>query len=97
MTSSTTRDVYSASLVPALQEIQHEFGYLERGALEKYSKKSGVPLYRLQEVASFFPHFFLSPPEESHAAGLPRHGLPSGRLGKNARGVAVDCRRASGD
>ena len=64
MTSSTPRDVYSASLVPALQEIQHEFGYLERGALEKYSEKSGVPLYRLQEVASFFPHFFLSPPKK---------------------------------
>jgi NADH:ubiquinone oxidoreductase subunit F (NADH-binding)/NADH:ubiquinone oxidoreductase subunit E len=64
MTSSIPRDVYSASLVPALQEIQHEFGYLERNALEKYSTKSGVPLYRLQEVASFFPHFFLSPPKK---------------------------------
>jgi NADH:ubiquinone oxidoreductase subunit F (NADH-binding)/NADH:ubiquinone oxidoreductase subunit E len=64
MTASTPRDIYSASLVPALQEIQHEFGYLERGALEKYSAKSGVPLYRLQEVASFFPHFYLSPPKK---------------------------------
>ncbi len=64
MTSSTPRDVYSASLVPALQEIQHEFGYLDRAALEKYSNRSGVPLYRLQEVASFFPHFFLSQPKK---------------------------------
>ncbi len=51
-----------AALVPALQRIQHQFGYLKREALEQFSEESGVPLYRLQSVASFFPHFQLTPP-----------------------------------
>jgi len=32
--------------------------------MEEYAEKSGTPLYRLQEVASFFPHFNLSPPRK---------------------------------
>jgi NADH:ubiquinone oxidoreductase subunit F (NADH-binding)/NADH:ubiquinone oxidoreductase subunit E len=53
---------YEAVLVPALQRIQSEHGYLKREALEEYSRDSGVPLYRLHAVASFFPHFQLTPP-----------------------------------
>ncbi|MEA3186286.1 MAG: formate dehydrogenase beta subunit [Chthoniobacter sp.] len=56
--------LYGATLVPALQRIQREFGYLKKEALEQFSTESGVPLYRLQAVASFFPHFLLSPPEK---------------------------------
>jgi NADH:ubiquinone oxidoreductase subunit F (NADH-binding)/NADH:ubiquinone oxidoreductase subunit E len=62
MTSSAPQ--YAAVLVPALQAIQHEFGYLKREALERFSEKSGIPLYRLQAVASFFPHFQLTPPKK---------------------------------
>ena len=51
------------SLVTALQKIQSQFGYLKREALEQYSEQSGVPLYRLHSVASFFPHFQLTPPK----------------------------------
>lgn len=54
---------YEAVLVPALQRIQHEYGYLDRKAMEKYSDESGIPLYRMQAVASFFPHFELNPPK----------------------------------
>ena len=50
--------------MPALQRIQHEFGYLQREALERLAKDAGVPLYRLQGVASFFPHFQLTPPRK---------------------------------
>src|SRR5579862_9766724 len=57
-----SRPLYAAVLIPALQRIQHEIGYLKREALEEFSKESGVPLYRLQAVASFFPHFQFSPP-----------------------------------
>jgi NADH:ubiquinone oxidoreductase subunit F (NADH-binding)/NADH:ubiquinone oxidoreductase subunit E len=53
---------YEAKLVPALQRIQHEHGYLRREALEEYSAATGTPLHRLQSVASFFPHFQLTPP-----------------------------------
>jgi NADH:ubiquinone oxidoreductase subunit F (NADH-binding)/NADH:ubiquinone oxidoreductase subunit E len=55
---------YSPVLVPALHRIQHQFGYLKKEALEEFSKESGVPLYRLQAVASFFPHFLLTPPKK---------------------------------
>lgn len=55
---------HRAALVPALQRIQHEHGYLPREALEDYSAKSGVPLYQLQAVASFFPHFQLTSPKK---------------------------------
>jgi NADH:ubiquinone oxidoreductase subunit F (NADH-binding)/NADH:ubiquinone oxidoreductase subunit E len=63
-TSSLPGDFYRATLVPVLQQIQHEFGYLEPTALKTYSERSGVPLYRLQAVASFFPHFHLTPPKK---------------------------------
>src|SRR5438067_6618689 len=62
MTPTTTPTQYGATLVPALQRIQHEFGYLKREALDQFSQESGVPLYRLQSVASFFPHFRLTVP-----------------------------------
>src|SRR5438105_12228854 len=55
---------YSPTLVPALHRIQDQFGYLKPEALEEFSKKSGVPLYRLQALASFFPHFRLTPPRK---------------------------------
>ena len=53
---------YEAVLVPALLEIQQKHGFLKREALEEYSRQADVPLHRLQEVASFFPHFKLTPP-----------------------------------
>ena len=52
-----------ATLLPALQRIQHQFGYLKQEALQQFSDESGVPLYRLHSVASFFPHFQLTPPK----------------------------------
>ncbi|HEX8679390.1 MAG TPA: NAD(P)H-dependent oxidoreductase subunit E, partial [Chthoniobacterales bacterium] len=52
-----------APLITALQRIQRQFGYLKRDALEQFSQESGVPLYRLHSVASFFPHFQLTPPK----------------------------------
>jgi formate dehydrogenase beta subunit len=55
---------YSPVLVPALHRIQQQFGYLKPEALAEFSKESGVPLYRLQAVASFFPHFLLTRPKK---------------------------------
>ncbi|MEO6787963.1 MAG: NAD(P)H-dependent oxidoreductase subunit E, partial [Chthoniobacteraceae bacterium] len=64
MSSRPSRSPYEATLVPALTRIQHEFGFLKREALEEFATDSGVPLHRLQAVASFFPHFRLSPPKK---------------------------------
>ena len=64
MSSVPNNTYYSAVLVPGLQKIQHDFGYLDRTAMEQFATKIGVPLYRLQAVASFFPHFNLTPPKK---------------------------------
>ncbi|MEP6808976.1 MAG: NAD(P)H-dependent oxidoreductase subunit E, partial [Chthoniobacterales bacterium] len=50
-------------VIPALQRIQHQFGYLKPEALQEFSRESGVPLYRLHAVASFYPLFQLTPPK----------------------------------
>src|SRR5260370_6204120 len=55
---------YSPVLVPALHRIQQQFGYLKQEALEELSRETGVPQYRLQAVASFFPHFLLTRPKK---------------------------------
>lgn len=48
-------------ILPELRRIQKEYGYLDRDELKRFSRNSDVPLYRLQAVASFFPHFRLAP------------------------------------
>jgi NADH:ubiquinone oxidoreductase subunit F (NADH-binding)/NADH:ubiquinone oxidoreductase subunit E len=49
-------------IIQALQALQHECGYLPRPRLEQLARELGVPLYRLHEVASFYPHFRMTPP-----------------------------------
>src|SRR5262249_52498646 len=46
-------------IVQALQEIQRKHRYLPRSELKALARRLEVPLYRIQEVASFFPHFHL--------------------------------------
>src|SRR5437870_3228144 len=58
----TTNTRYQARIVPALQEIQEADGYLRRDKMEQAAKRLGEPLYKLQAVASFFPHFRVTPP-----------------------------------
>jgi NADH:ubiquinone oxidoreductase subunit F (NADH-binding)/NADH:ubiquinone oxidoreductase subunit E len=64
MSATTTPPDYRARIVPALHRVQHEFGYLKREGLEEAAQELGEPLHRLQAVASFFPHFRLSPPKK---------------------------------
>ena len=64
MSATISPPEYSARIVPALHRVQHEFGYLKREALEEAARGLDVPLHRLQSVASFFPHFRLSPPKK---------------------------------
>jgi NADH:ubiquinone oxidoreductase subunit F (NADH-binding)/NADH:ubiquinone oxidoreductase subunit E len=71
------------SVVQALHEIQERCGFLPRAELEGLSsRRPGLPLHRLHEVASFFPHFRLEPAQglevsvcrdmACHLAGAPR-------------------------
>src|SRR5262249_2205186 len=49
-------------VVEALLEIQDRHGYLPDEEVRALAEEAGSPLYRLQEVISFFPHFRRAPP-----------------------------------
>jgi NADH:ubiquinone oxidoreductase subunit F (NADH-binding)/NADH:ubiquinone oxidoreductase subunit E len=48
-------------IVQELHHIQQRHRYLPEAELRKLAARTGTPLHRLQEVASFFPHFRRSP------------------------------------
>ena len=52
-------------IVSALSEIQDRYGYLPRQELEFLALRTGTPLYRIQEVSTFFPHFRREPPPQA--------------------------------
>lgn len=49
-------------LLQQLHAIQKRDGYVSAAALQALARRTGVPLYRLQGLVSFYPHFRLSPP-----------------------------------
>jgi formate dehydrogenase beta subunit len=49
-------------IIQELHKLQHEHHYLPADELHTLSDRIGVPLCRLHEVASYFPHFRLTPP-----------------------------------
>lgn len=50
------------SLIQALEQLQAENGWLSKDALRELSAEIQTPLYRLQEIVSFYPHFLTTPP-----------------------------------
>src|SRR3954447_9915190 len=51
-------------IVQQLNQIQLRFGYLPRESLVALAERLAVPLYRIEEVVSFFPHYRKTPPPE---------------------------------
>ena len=51
-------------IVQELYKIQHRCGYLPRNELESLAYRLTTPLYRVQEVVSFYPHFRTTPPPD---------------------------------
>jgi formate dehydrogenase beta subunit len=51
------------SLIPALHAIQREHGWLPREALVALSRDTRRPLYEIEGLVSFYPHFRTAPPE----------------------------------
>ena len=49
------------SVIPILQGVQHEFGYLPEAAMVAVSSETKVPLAELYGVATFYAQFHLSP------------------------------------
>ena len=52
----------SDMLIDDLKAIQELHGYLPEKELRELSAKTRTPLYEIQGVASFYPHFHLEPP-----------------------------------
>ena len=50
--------------VQQLRAIQEHCGYLPKEEIVRLAARLGVPLHRLHEVISFFPHFRLEPPPD---------------------------------
>ena len=48
-----------------LRAIQLRYGFLPKAELESLSQRSRTPLYQIHSVASFYPHFHLSPPPKA--------------------------------
>jgi NADH:ubiquinone oxidoreductase subunit E len=52
------------SLIPRLHEIQREHGWLPREELVKLARDRRRPLYEIEGLISFYPHFRTEPPPE---------------------------------
>ncbi|MFP6766406.1 MAG: NAD(P)H-dependent oxidoreductase subunit E, partial [Planctomycetaceae bacterium] len=53
-------------LLREMMRIQHEQGCLTGETLSEIAKERGVPLFRLEELVSFYPAFRRTPPPEFH-------------------------------
>ncbi|WP_347275074.1 NAD(P)H-dependent oxidoreductase subunit E [Candidatus Kuenenia sp.] len=51
----------SNDLIPILQEMQEEYGYLPMAAMEEVSVRTGIPLSRIYGVVTFYAQFSLVP------------------------------------
>ena len=52
------------SLIPALHEIQREHGWLPREELVVLAREVRRPLYEIEGLVSFYPHFRTAPPPD---------------------------------
>jgi NADH:ubiquinone oxidoreductase subunit F (NADH-binding)/NADH:ubiquinone oxidoreductase subunit E len=82
------------TIFQALHEIQHRHGFLPKAELEALSaRQPAFPLHRLNEVASFFPHFRLKPPaglEVKVCRDMACHLAGAVRLRKDLEAIAAE-------
>ena len=53
--------VRADDLIPLLQQIQDEYGYLPASVLEEVSERTGIPTSRIYGVITFYAQFSLEP------------------------------------
>ncbi|MGH7409982.1 MAG: NAD(P)H-dependent oxidoreductase subunit E, partial [Candidatus Methylomirabilis sp.] len=78
-------------IVEELTALQHRLGFLSAEELRALSARIDVPLYRLYAVASFFPHFRLTPPvpvEVRVCADMSCHLYGASRLQRSLEATA---------
>ena len=56
------------NLLQQLNELQAEHGWLPDEVLRAFSAETKTPLYRIQEVASFYAHYRLTPPPKAEVS-----------------------------
>src|ERR1700741_4498388 len=56
------------SLIPALNAIQERVGWLPRAELEALARDVRRPLYEIEGLVSFYPHFRTAPPPKVELA-----------------------------
>jgi NADH:ubiquinone oxidoreductase subunit F (NADH-binding)/NADH:ubiquinone oxidoreductase subunit E len=56
------------SLIPSLHSIQREHGWLPREQLVRLSRDTRRPLYEIEGLISFYPHFRVDPPPKVEVA-----------------------------
>jgi NADH:ubiquinone oxidoreductase subunit F (NADH-binding)/NADH:ubiquinone oxidoreductase subunit E len=54
------------SLIPALNGIQREHGWLPREELVRLARETRRPLYEIEGLISFYPHYRTEPPRKVH-------------------------------
>ncbi len=77
-----------ALILPLLQRVQREFGYLPKEAFVHLSRLLGIPESRLHGIATFYSHFRLTPPGENQitvCCGTACHVRGSAQLLQNLR------------
>ena len=80
------------SLIPDLHEIQREHGWLPREELVKLSRERRRPLYEIEGLISFYPHFLTAPPPRTEIACC--HDLSCWLQGGDERIAEVRARHA---
>jgi NADH:ubiquinone oxidoreductase subunit F (NADH-binding)/NADH:ubiquinone oxidoreductase subunit E len=68
MSGDATADGLPTNVLVRLSELQERLGWLSDDALKGLSKEANVPLYALQAVASFYPHYRRTPPPRCSVA-----------------------------
>jgi len=57
----TIGNVTSGDLIPILQKVQNQYGYLPQDILAEVSKHASIPISRIYGVATFYEQFYLEP------------------------------------
>jgi NADH:ubiquinone oxidoreductase subunit F (NADH-binding)/NADH:ubiquinone oxidoreductase subunit E len=81
------------SLIPALNAIQERVGWLPREELVALSRDVHRPLYEIEGLVSFYPHFRTDPPKKAELRVC--HDLPCWLRGADERIAAIKDRYGS--
>ena len=77
-------------LIPVLQAVQGEYGYLSDESMEEIARFTGVPASRVYGVATFYSQFRFTPVGENHICvcrGTACHVRGSGKILESIEGL----------